>query len=78
MDSSTINPEQAAQVNRSLFRSLNYLARLRTRMERVGFPPRDHLMRLVDEAYNAVQALHVATHYLSCTSGVGRERRTGN
>jgi hypothetical protein len=51
---------------------LSYLSRLRTRMERTGFPPDDPLLQLVNKAYDAVQHLAVHVHYLSCGSGVGR------
>jgi hypothetical protein len=51
MDSTTIKPDHAAQINKSLFRSLNYLYRLRERMCKVGFAHDDHLLQLVEQAY---------------------------
>jgi hypothetical protein len=52
--------------------ALGYLYRLRERMEKQGFPPNDKLLKLTDAAYNAIHALTVELHYLSCESGVGR------
>ncbi len=75
MDSRAITPEQAVAINTSLYRSLNYLGRLRARMVKVGFPPDDDLLQLVDQAYNAVHSLSVRTHYLSCKTGVAMERK---
>ena len=43
VDSSHIKPEQAAKLCRTLRRSLDFLGRLRRRMERLGFPPDDPL-----------------------------------
>ena len=48
MDRKSLKKSQAAIINRSLFRSLNYLFRLRERMQQVGFqylaaPPDDGL-----------------------------------
>jgi hypothetical protein len=43
-------------------------------MERAGFLLDDPLFQLVSKAYDAVQALSVHVHYLSCKSGVGRAR----
>lgn len=78
MDSRTLKREHAAQINKSLHRSLNYLFRLQRRMCRVGFPPTDRLLQLVETAYNAMLALSVETHYLSCDSGVGMDREDDN
>ena len=49
--------------------------RLRTRMEKVGSTPNDRLFVLVCDAYDALHALSVELHYLSCESGVGRPTR---
>jgi hypothetical protein len=74
MDSTTITPEQAEKVNRSLYRLANYLIRLRERMHRVGFPPNDRLYRLVFETQEKIQSLTTELHYLSLGPGGGRVR----
>jgi hypothetical protein len=75
MDSNTIRPEHAAQLNLSIRRSLNYLFRLRERMLKTGFTPTDPLYLLVSNAYDATHHLSVELHYLSCKGGVGRPPR---
>jgi hypothetical protein len=49
---------------------LNYLSRLRSRMDRKSFPPTDPLYREVQTAWAATQSLYVRLHYMSCESGV--------
>jgi hypothetical protein len=51
---------------------VGYLYRLLRRMEKVGFKRSDRLFDLAIQAYDAVHALSVETHYLSCKGGVGR------
>ena len=63
---------QAEQVNKALYPLANYLVRLRSRMEKVGFLPDDPVFLLVAKAQDAVQHLMVELHYRSCRSGVGR------
>ena len=75
MNSDDLTCEQAARMGAVVGRHLNYLSRLRTRMERRGFSPDDPLMRDVSEAWKATQGLRVRLHYLSCASGVGRPPR---
>jgi hypothetical protein len=53
MDSDKLSKDQAAALSRGLAPGLRYLARLYTRMERVGFPPGDPLFRLVAKAFDA-------------------------
>ena len=74
MDRDFVTKAQAKTINKSLFPSLNYLYRLRERMEKVGFPHDDKLYILVCKAYDAVRALHGETHYLSC-DGVGMPKK---
>ena len=62
---------QAEQINKALFPLANYLVRLRSRMEKVGFLPDDPVFMLVSKAQDAVQHLRVTLHYRSCKSGVG-------
>lgn len=75
MDSRTIKPEHARQIADKVGEMLGYLSRLSARMDKTGWPPDDKLRQLVSRAWEAVHALRIETHYLSCKSGVGRERR---
>jgi hypothetical protein len=50
---------------------LAYLHELRSRLDYKRFPPDDRLRQLVIDAYNAVHALNVELHYLTCRN-VGR------
>ncbi len=77
MDRSAVTKEQAKTINKALFPGLNYLCRLRERMEKVGFPQDDKLFLMVCKAYDAVRALHGETHYLSC-DGVGNPLKKEN
>jgi hypothetical protein len=74
MDSTNLKPEQAEKIYRSPFRLANYLIRLRERMHRVGFPPKDRLYRLVFEAQEKIQSLTTELHSLSLGPGGGRVR----
>lgn len=71
MDRETIKKSQAAVISKALFPGMNYLYRLRERMQKVGFPHEDKLYLLVCKAYEAMHHLSVEVHYLSC-DGVGR------
>ena len=71
MDRFPVTRSQATDINKALFPKLNYIFRLRARMQKVGFPPDDPLFDLVCKAYDALHRLHIETHYLSC-NGVGR------
>ena len=73
MDQNSIKRWQAKKIHATLHPSLNYLLRLRQRMEKKGFPPSDPYYQHVCRAYDAMQTLVNQTHYLSC-SGVGRPR----
>jgi hypothetical protein len=74
MTRNDVTKTQAAKLSKALYPPTNYLARLRRRMERLGFPPRDPLFMLVDAAYEALLRLGHHVHYLSC-DGVGEPRR---
>jgi hypothetical protein len=76
MDESDITHEQARQLHERLYASLNFLTRLRERMERRGFLPDDPLYALVAESQDAVFRLRMHLHYLACASGVGQAPRT--
>ena len=71
MESSNLTLAQAAVVNKSIRRHLNYLYRLQTRMVQVGFLPADPLFVKVKAAYDAVFDLFIDLHYRGCSSGVG-------
>ena len=70
MDRETIKKSQAKVIGSALFPGMNYLYRLRERMQKVGFPHDDKLYQLVCNAYDAMHRLSVEIHYLSC-DGVG-------
>ena len=74
MDSSRITPDQAARLCASLRGSLAFVGKLRRRMELLGFPPDDPLYLDAVRAQQALQDLHVRSHYCSVRSGVGRGR----
>ncbi len=75
MNADDLTPEQAGILSRGLFRGLNFLVRLKTRMEKSGFPPNDPLYQLVAKAYDATHRLSVDLHYRSCRSGVNRQSK---
>ena len=70
MNSTTIEKWQAAKIHAALFPGVNYLLRLRERMEKVGFPHDDDFYQHVCAAYEAANRLRNKVHYLSC-DGVG-------
>ena len=70
MDRDSLTKDQAKKINAAVQPSLAYLFRLRERMTKTRFPPGDPLFQLVENAYDAMQRLFVALHYLSC-DGVG-------
>lgn len=73
MDSTAITREQAKAMGEVIGRQLRYLGKLRTRMERLAFPPNDPLYRQVSDAFDKIHRLNVALHYMSCDPGsVGR------
>lgn len=71
MRSDELTPAQARALKEQLRPMLSYLGRLQKRMHKRRFPHDDKLVQLVADAYNAMHALNVEVHYLSCTSGVG-------
>jgi hypothetical protein len=77
MERDDITAEQARQLHERLYGSLNFLTRLKERMERRGFIPDDPLFLLVADAQDAVFHLRMNLHYLSCRSGVGLPPREG-
>jgi hypothetical protein len=71
VDQYSIKRWQAKKIHAALHPSLNYLLRLRQRMEKTGFPPNDPYYQHVCRAYDSMQTLVNQTHYLTC-NGVGR------
>ena len=70
-----LTPDQVAALTASVRRQIRYLGRLRDRMNARGFAPDDRLYRVAEDAFNAVHALGVELHYLTCPAGtVGRSR----
>ena len=51
MKSDDLTPEQAGTLYRGLVGGMNYLLRLRTRMEKSGFKPDDQVYQMVCMAY---------------------------
>ena len=62
--------EQFAQLHQLLGRQLRMLGRLRDRLIARGYVPGDPYLQLVFDAYNALHALCVATHYATCAHAV--------
>jgi hypothetical protein len=75
MDGQSLKRWQLERIQRALQPSMNYLHRLRKRMDHVGFVPDDRLYRHVSEAYDRMYALLVELHYLIVGEGVGRPGR---
>ena len=75
MTSDDLTKEQARCMGAVVGRHLNYLGRLRDRMQRVGFPHDDELVVAVTRAWEATHTLSVRLHYASCDHGVGKPPR---
>jgi hypothetical protein len=75
MQSTDLTREQVRSLKNKLHPMLGYLSRLKRRMVQRGFLNDDPLLAAVVRAEDAMHALHVETHYLSCDGGVGRERK---
>jgi hypothetical protein len=71
MNSDDIKHAQPKVIEAALEPMVGYLHRLQARMEKVGFTPSDSYFQAVARAYDATQALCMATHYLTC-DGAGR------
>src|SRR3954467_4923615 len=75
MQSDDLTRQQATALKNKLRPMLDYLSRLKRRMVNRGFLSGDPLLDAVVQAENAVHALHVQVHYLSCGDVVGRRRK---
>jgi aromatic ring-cleaving dioxygenase len=73
MESGDLTIEQAESLRRRAAEMLRYTVTLRQRMERLAFPHEDPLYRATVDAFYALQHLHIQAHYLTCSSGVGRQ-----
>jgi len=69
MDSASLTREQVEKLIEVIGRQLNYLGRLRKRMEAMRFPHNDPIYLDVSAAWDATQRLSVRLHYLSCRPG---------
>src|SRR4051812_20142668 len=76
MQADDLTREQAAALKNKLRPMLAYLGKLKRRMVQRGFLSGDPLLDAVVDAENAVHALHVQVHYLSCGDVVGRASKT--
>ena len=74
MRSDDLTRDQAQALKNKLQPMLGYLSRLKRRMVRRGFPPDDPLLLADCQAEDAMHALHVKVHYLSCGDVTGRRR----
>ena len=74
MTSDDLTKQQAEAINDKVRPMLNYLYRLRDRMEQRGFPQDDVLMAAVCRAYDAMHTLNVHSHNLTCRQEIGRKR----
>jgi hypothetical protein len=61
-----LQPEHAQKIHDAVAPFVGYLARLRSRMDKVGFVPDDPLRQSVERAYDAAFDLCVKMHYRAC------------
>jgi hypothetical protein len=66
MDSRDLSKEQAELLLARIWPMLNYLNRLKQRMERRRFPTGDKLYSRVVAAHNDLHSLAVILHYMTC------------
>lgn len=71
MDSSDLTRAQLDAIKARLMRDKRYLRKLAERMHEQGWPADDELYRLTREAFDAVDRLSMAAHYLSCKGQTG-------
>ena len=72
VDSRDLTVWQASRLREQVGRELRFVGKLCARMQALGFGPADPLYQAANKARNALQELHVAAHYASCRSGVGK------
>jgi hypothetical protein len=66
---------QAAMIGEQVGDCLRYIGKLRERMERTHWEPKDRLYVLVKETYDKLHHLNSRLHYLSMPKGVSRPPR---
>jgi hypothetical protein len=69
VNSDNLTRDQAEAMLGTVRRQLRYLGKLRDRMNALSFPPNDPLYLAATGAFNAVHALSVELHYLTCAPG---------
>ena len=72
MESADLTLAQSQSMLTAVRRQLDYLDRLRRRMDATGFPPTDLLYQSTLRAFNAMQELSVRLHYVSSQRTRGR------
>jgi hypothetical protein len=71
MDDKRITSEQAEKLGERIGPTMNYLMRVRDRMDKTGLH-RDELYELVSQAFDRMHHLSVALHYRHIGHGVGK------
>ena len=74
MRSSQLKRWQTDAMLKALRPALDYLTRLKNRMEK-KFPPNDELFLIVSRAQAVMQQLCMEIHYISCKRKAGRDSR---
>jgi len=74
MSSDDLTKDQAQKLHESIRPSVNFLYRLERRMEKARFKNDDPFYVAVRKAYDALHALSMKLHYMTC-DGVGRPRK---
>jgi len=72
MTNEDLTVERATRLRDQIAVRLRGLTKLEARMKHLGFPPQDKLQTETIAARAAMQDLHMAAHYASCTHGVGK------
>lgn len=76
MNADNITTDQAAELFKRLFPHVNFVRRLVTRMEKLGFPQNNPLYVKARNADSAMRELYGEAHWRSCKGGMGRVPRT--
>jgi hypothetical protein len=75
MESDDLTHEQLAKLYPAFWPHLNYVVRLDKRLKTLGFQEDERLRKKVIAARNAMQALHIHLHYLSCPDSTANRPR---
>lgn len=76
VNSDDITTQQARELHEAFHPTLGNLTLLSERLNKLGFPPDDKLLLVVQKAQDALQHLTVELHYMSCPTGVARPPRS--